>query len=117
MQSYKKYANDKELCKKILSEVLGFLKSKVDNDSLTLEEEQAFVRLIENNVPLVGTSEDFARYFRQSPGSVRTVIHRKMLSKPVRRVTYRFLDFLRIVPERWLNQRYTQTSDNQYEED
>lgn len=102
MQSYKKDLNDKDLCKKILSEVLGFLKSKVDGDSLTLEEVQAFVRIIENNIHLVGTADDFARYFHQTPGAVRAVIHRRMLSKPVRRVTYRFLDFLRIVPAKWL---------------
>jgi len=102
MQSYNKESKDKALCKKILSEVLGFLKSKVDNDALTLEEEQAFVRLIEDNIPLAGTADDFARYFRQTPGSVRAVIHRKLLSKPTRRVAYRFLDFLRIVPEKWI---------------
>ena len=44
--------NNQNLAKKILSDFLGFLKYKVDNDKLTLEEEQAFARFIEENIPL-----------------------------------------------------------------
>ena len=89
------------LAKKILSEFLGFLKYKVDNDKLTLDEEQALVNLIEGNLPLSGTSDDFADYYGQSPVNVRCVIHRKMLAKPVRKVLYPFLSFARVIPSKW----------------
>ncbi len=89
------------LVKKYLSDYLGFLKYKVDNDRMTLEEEQAFVRLIEENIPLSGTSDDFARYYHQSPTNIRTVISRKMLDKPERKVMRSFKAFSRIVPDKW----------------
>ena len=93
--------DNKILVKRILSDFLGFLRYKVDNDKLTLEEEQAIVRIIEENLPLSGTSEDFARYYKQSPVNVRSVINRKMIDKPRRLVLYPFLKFSKIVPEKW----------------
>ena len=102
MQIYKNNLINKRFCNKIICEILDFLKFKVQSDCLTLEEEQAIIGLIESSLPLSATVDDLARYFHQAPGSVRAVIHRKMLSKPTRRVTYRFLDFLRVVPERWV---------------
>jgi hypothetical protein len=93
--------DNKILVKRILSDFLGFLRYKVDNDKLTLEEEQAIVRIIEENLPLSGTSDDFARYYKQSPVNVRSVINRKMIDKPRRLVLYPFLKFSKIVPEKW----------------
>lgn len=87
--------------RKILSDCLGFLKYKVDNNKLTLDEEQAFVKLIEENIPVSGTSRDFAEYYKQSPINVRCVISRKMLDKPVRKVLYPFLSFARKIPSSW----------------
>lgn len=103
MQIYNNMPNNQNLAKKILSDFLGFLKYKVDNDKLTLEEEQAFVKLIEDNLPISGTSEDFAKYYRQSPVNVRSVINRKMMDKPRRMVMFSFLKFSRIIPEKWRN--------------
>ena len=93
--------NNQNLAKKILSDFLGFLKYKVDNDKLTLEEEQAFARFIEENIPLSATTEDIAEYYGQSPVNVRAVISRKMLDKPKRRLMYPFLKFIRIKPQKW----------------
>ena len=93
--------NNQNLVKKILSDFLGFLKYKVDNDKLTLDEEQAIVKLIEENLPLSGTSDDFADYYGQSPVNIRCVIHRKMIEKPVRKVLYPFLSFSKKIPSKW----------------
>ena len=95
--------DNQKLVKRILSDFLGFLRYKVDNDKLTLEEEQAFVKLIEDNLPISGTSDDFAKYYRQSPVNVRSVINRKMMDKPRRMVMFSFLKFSRIIPEKWRN--------------
>lgn len=101
MQKYNNMPNNQNLAKKILSDFLGFLKYKVDNDKLTLEEEQAFARFIEENIPLTATTDDIAQYYGQPPVNVRAVISRKMLDKPKRRVTYPFLKFIRIKPPKW----------------
>ena len=94
-------SEDSNLVKKLLSDCLGFLKYKVDHDKMTLEEEQAFVRLIEKNIPLLGTSEDFAKYYKQSPVNIRSVISRKVIEKPIRRVFYPFISFAKKIPKKW----------------
>lgn len=101
MQKYNNMPDNQKLVKRILSDFLGFLRYKVDNDKLTLEEEQAFVKLIEDNLPISGTSDDFAKYYRQSPVNVRSVINRKMMERPRRMVMFSFLKFSRIIPDKW----------------
>lgn len=91
--------------KEILSDFFGYLKYKVDNDRFTLEEEQALIRLIENNIPLVGTSEDFAKYYNQPQVNVRSVITRRMLEKPKRMVVRSFSSFCKIIPSSWRKRR------------
>lgn len=87
--------------KTLLSEFLGFLKYKVDHDALTLEEEQAMLRIIEDTIPLTATAEDLANYYGRTPEAIRSVIHRKLLKKPRRRVMYDFREFQRVAPEKW----------------
>lgn len=67
-----------------------------------MEEEQALVRIIEKDLPLSATCDDLARYYHQTPENIRAVIHRRLLSKPKRRVMYSFLDFSKIVPDKWI---------------
>ncbi len=102
MQSYKESSEYARLAKRILSDILGFLKDKVDNDALTLEEQAALLRFFEENIPVRGTIEDLARYYHQSPVNVRSVIHRRLLSKPLRRFLYSFLDFRKVIPDKWV---------------
>lgn len=102
MQKYNNMSDNQNLAKRILSEFLGFLKFKVDNDGLTLAEEQSIVKLIEERLPLSATCEDLARYYGKSPENIRGVIHRRLLSKPKRRVMYSFLDFSKIAPDHWV---------------
>lgn len=101
MQSYNKDSNDKEFTKKLLSDFFGFLKYKVDNDLLTLDELNSIAHIIVRDIPLRGTAEDIAGYFHQPTSNIRNVISRRMLSKPVRRVMYSFLDFCKIAPSKW----------------
>lgn len=99
---YDKNADNKRLGRKFLSEFLGFLKYKVDNDLLTLDEVEQMVNVIRRDIEIGGTSEDFAKHFRQSPVNVRCVISRKYIGKPKRKVIYSFNKFLGIIPDKWL---------------
>ena len=102
MQIYKNNLTNQRFCNKIICEILDFLRHKVESDTLTLEEEQAIIRLFESNISLSATIDDLARYFNQSQGNIRAVIHRRLISKPKRRVMYNFLDFLKVIPEKWV---------------
>lgn len=94
-----------ELGKKLLLEFLSFLKYKVDNDLLTMEEVDSIVKTIDDNIRVLGTADDFATFYGQSKTNVSSVINRRMLEKPKRRVFYDFNAFRKIVPNKWLNHK------------
>ena len=87
--------------KRVLSEFLSFLKYKVDNDLLTMEEVESMARVVEENLNLLGTADDFARFYDQPRTNISSAINRGMIRKPVRRVFYSFNAFRKIIPARW----------------
>ena len=87
--------------KKILSEILGYIKYKLDNDLCTPEEIESVSRMVQENLELYGSIEDLSRFYGVPESKVRNTINRKMVEKPKRRVYYRFLSFMKIVPEKW----------------
>lgn len=87
--------------KQILLEFLAFLQFKVENDLLTMEEIQSFINTLDANITVLGTIDDFAAFYNQSRTNISSVIHRRMIEKPVRKVYYSFKAFRKIVPERW----------------
>lgn len=89
--------------KLILSEFLSYLKYKVDNDLLTMEEVESIVRTLEDNLTVLGTADDFARFYCQPRTNISSVINRKMMAKPIRKVYYPFKAFRKIIPEKWKN--------------
>ena len=90
-----------DVLKKQISEILGYIKYKVDNDLCTPEEIESVSRMAMENLELYGTIEDLAKFYGVPESKVRNTINRKMIEKPKRRVYYRFLSFLKIVPEKW----------------
>ena len=86
-----------------LSEIIGYIKYKVDNDLCTPEEIESVSRMAMENLELYGTIEDMAKFYNVPESKVRNTINRKMIEKPKRRVYYRFLSFLKIVPNKWRN--------------
>lgn len=87
--------------KETLSEFLGFLKYKVDNEILTLEEVQSIAMVVAENLRLSGTAQDFAGYFGQSLTNVRSVIKRHIPLTHERKVMYPFREFLTHIPKKW----------------
>lgn len=87
--------------KEIVSEFLAFLKYKVDNDILTMEEVESMCKLFEKELMLIGTADDFARFYGQPRTNISSAINRGMLDKPIRRVFYRFNSLRKIVPAKW----------------
>lgn len=90
-----------KLMKETLSEFLGFLKYKVDNEILTLEEVQSIAMVVAENLRLSGTAQDFAGYFGQSLTNVRSVIKRHIPLTHERKVMYPFREFLTHIPKKW----------------
>lgn len=94
-------SQETNFAKEIIIEFLDYLRYKVENDRLTMQDTEAIARTLESNLNLVGTADDFARFYGKSKTNVTTVIDRKFLPKPSRLVVYRFGDFRRAVPSGW----------------
>ena len=90
-----------EAIKQLLLEFLDFFRYKIENDLLTMGEVESLVKAISERVILLGTIDDFAQFYEQSHTNVSSVIKRRMIPKPVRRVFYPFIAFSKIVPQKW----------------
>lgn len=93
-----------------LSELIGYIKYKVDNDLCTPEEIESVSKMAMENLELYGTIEDMAKFYGVQESKVRNTINRKMVEKPKRRVYYRFLSFMKIVPDKWRNSQIVDES-------
>lgn len=87
--------------KRFVLEFLDFFRYKVENDLLTMGEVESLAKVVSERVLLLGTIDDFAQFYEQSHTNVSSVIKRRMIPKPVRRVFYPFNVFNKIVPQKW----------------
>ena len=87
--------------KRIILEFLDYIRYKVEHDKLTMKEADSIARTIEENLDLTGTVDELSEFYGQSKTNIKTVICRKMLSKPQRRVFYSFNAFRKVIPQRW----------------
>lgn len=90
---------------KLLSEILGYYKHKVDHNLCTMEEMNDALKTLESNMTIQGTISDFAKFYDVPETTVRTNIFRKMFAKPKRKVLYPFHEFLKIVPDKWRSKK------------
>lgn len=67
---------------KLLSEILGYYKHKVDHNLCTMEEMNDALKTLESNMTVQGTISDFARFYDVPETTVRTNIFRKMFAEP-----------------------------------
>lgn len=86
---------------KLLSEILGFYKYKVDNNLCTMDEMNDAIKALESNMEIHGTISDFARFYGVSESNVRASIARKLFAKPKRILLYPFHKFMQVIPESW----------------
>ena len=103
----------RSLLKWMLIDFLGYLQYKLENDLFTLDEMIAIRTFFYDKLDIMGTSEDFARYYGKPAVNVRVVINRKLLAKPVRKVLYPFKEFSKVVPDTWKTDCNTQNAENQ----
>ena len=90
---------------KLLSEILGYYKYKVDNNLCTMDEMNDALNALENNMEVYGTIDDFAKFYDVTSTNIRATIARKLLAKPKRKVLYPFHKFAKIIPDKWRNKK------------
>lgn len=85
-----------------LSEFLGFLKYKVDNNLCLPDEIDSAKKALMENMTIYGTVDNFAEFFGKSKDAVNGIIKRNVLERPRRNVVlHSFQAFLKRVPKSW----------------
>lgn len=88
-------------CKRVIVEILDYLKFKVLNDDCTPAEIRSFANVVEENLDINCTAQDLANYYGQSQSNVRNVLSRNFMPKPKRKTYYSFSHFLKFIPKSW----------------
>lgn len=86
--------------KKVILDVLDYLRYQVENDKCTAEELRSFSDTAISNLEVDASIKDIAQFYGKSDNDVSTVISRR-LSKPKRKVFYNFTWFSHIMPKTW----------------
>lgn len=92
-----------------LADMLGILEYKVRNDAMSSEDVRAILATLEAGGGVRATVSDIAGYYHRSEADVRNVIHRNLMPKPVRRVTYDFGAFRKVAPASWKVSQHPRT--------
>lgn len=90
---------------KELVTILDYYKYRLTTGGCTLSEMNSLGRMLAQNMDIEGTVEEFSKFYGVSEANVRNVINRYMVQKPKRRVFYKFHQFNKIVPSKWLNSK------------
>jgi len=85
-----------------LAEILSFAAGRARSGQITLEEVKSWVDVILSRSTIWATAEELADFYGQSEHNVRSIINRRYLGKPKRRVYYSFNAFRKIVPKTWV---------------
>lgn len=102
MQRYENKPNEQGVWKRILLEFLDFLRLKIENDSLTIDELESIGRAIVEDMEVYATIDELSAHYGKSKDAVNGVIKRRMFEKPRRNVVlYSLSAFRRIIPSSW----------------
>lgn len=84
-----------------LDAALETFRRKLRAGALTMSELRAILEIFAAAGGVSVTASDLAELYGTTEVNVRSVIKRRMVSRPTRRVYYDLLEFMRIVPRKW----------------
>lgn len=93
------------MIKKILLDILDYLRYQVENDKCTPDELRSIYNSLEDNIHVEATIDDIANKYNQSPSNVRNAISRGYVGKPKRRVYYNLMKIIKCVPHSWRSEQ------------
>lgn len=90
-----------DIMQKTLLEFIDYLRFKIENKKFTLAELENVHNFFLETFDTRATIEELADYYNKDKARIRTEIARKVISKPERRVYYKFSDINDVVPLSW----------------
>lgn len=97
------------MVKRVVLDILDYLRSQVAEDKCTMEEMQSIHDIMIKHINVDATIGDIADHYGQSRSNVRNAIARGYIGKPKRRVYYNLAEFVKRMPKGW--NRNAQISD------
>ena len=89
-----------------LLEILDFYRFKIVEGNCGMSDIESLTKLLEENMNVSGTKDEFAKFYGRSKDAVSSVINRRLLQKPRRNIVlYPFNEFSKKVPESWHKNR------------
>jgi len=88
-----------------LDDVLEMLQQKIRRGRLTLSDFRSIFNALAEGGGISATISDLAEFYGTSEVNVRSVIKRRAVGEPQRRVYYDFLKFNRQAPSSWHRRR------------
>lgn len=93
-----------------LDDCLELMQHKLRRGKLTAGDLRALLDMLVGGGGVSATVADLAEFYGETETNVRSVIKRRVVGKPRRRVYYDFLEFWRVVPRMW-HERRSRTGD------
>lgn len=90
--------------KKILLEIIDFLRYKVVTDQCTPEELRKFADVATNELDTMASTEEIADYYGQKLSNVHNVLNRRLIpkdKKPKKKIYLSFNLFATLKPKSW----------------
>ena len=92
--------------KEELIRIFKFYEQRLEDGDCMMSEVESTLRVLEENMEINGTIDDFARFYGKSKDAVNSVIKRRMIDKPRRNVVlYPFHKFNKLIPSSWREKR------------
>lgn len=87
--------------REVLCECLGLIENKIKDGSVTVSDIKSMVETLASSVGVDATVKEVAGFYNTSEVNVRSLIKRRILKKPKRRVYYDFREICRNAPKSW----------------
>lgn len=85
----------------VLCDCLGMIELKIKSGSVTIGDLKSILEALAASVGIKASAKEIAEYYGESEVNVRSLIKRRLISKPQRRVYYNFSELCKKVPKSW----------------
>ena len=101
---------EEQTMRELLCECLRFIERKIEDGKVTINDIRTMTETLCSTLGIDATIKDIANFYDTSEINVRSLIKRRILGKPKRRVYYDFREIAEKVPAKW-HGKHSRTDD------
>ena len=92
---------EEQTMREVVGDCFGFIGHKIKDGTVTVDDVRSMFETVISSTGAKASIKEIASYYNKSEVNVRSVIKRRVLGKPRRRVYYDFSEVCRKVPASW----------------